>query len=206
MSKSTIESVGSFLAQVKRITEQWDNVICSNNEICEEDKPTMKYFFRGHGNSSWKLRPSLFRPPPVIDEKLCDFEPDKYSYFRQEQFLIQEAIRLYPSSFSCAKTDIERMTICQHHALPTRLLDVSGNALVALYFAVSGEQNSDGVVYVFRASAEDYNIASTAGSLDEIKISRYHSGGKGPIAKRKHPILVFTPHETMSQTAQDGSF
>lgn len=37
----------------------------------------------------------------------------------------------------------------QHHQLPTRLLDLTINALIALYFAVEKDNCKDGVVYVF---------------------------------------------------------
>ena len=199
-------SVSSYLSRVERLTARWNDKIRSNNVIPEDDKLTIKFFFRGHGDKEWKLRPSLFRSIPGIDDISYAASIDKYSYFGQEQYVMQEAMRLCPNVFASAETDIQCMTICQHYALPTRLLDVSGNALVALYFAVSSEKDKDGVVYVFRASSEDYKIASTAGRLNKASVSRYHEKGEGPISVNKRPLLVFPPHETMRQKAQDGSF
>ena len=37
----------------------------------------------------------------------------------------------------------------QHYGLPTRILDITANTLVALYFAVSENEDKDGVVYLF---------------------------------------------------------
>ncbi len=201
-----LDSVAKYLSHIGTVTKQWDNEVRSNNEIAEEDKPTIKFFFRGHGNIDWKLRPSLFRPISGADVNVYEKDIANHSYYRQEQYITQEAIRLYPNVFTNAKTDIERMAICQHYALPTRLLDVSGNALVALYFAVATEEDKDGCVYVFRATSEDYKKASTAGSLDNVNILRYHDNGSGPIASTKRILLVFPPHETIRQKAQYGGF
>lgn len=56
-----------------------------------------------------------------------------------------------PSEFSSDKTMFEKLVRAQHYSLPTRLLDVSLNPLVGLYFACSEEEHidKDGVVRLF---------------------------------------------------------
>ena len=54
-------------------------------------------------------------------------------------------------------TCFDRLVRMQHYGLPTRLLDVSGNPLVALFFACYGAPkllNIDGEVIVFRVSSD----------------------------------------------------
>ena len=53
----------------------------------------------------------------------------------------------------------------QHYGIPTRLIDVTTNPLVALYFACQGNPDKDGVVFIFEENVEydinDENIVAT---------------------------------------------
>lgn len=206
MNNQAIRTVAEYLACVRDIEISWDDEINKNMNIPQEDKAGMKYFFRGHADKDWLLRSSLFRKLPSSDETFYRCDIQRNSYYTEEQYIIQEAVRLYPEIFNCAMNDVARMTVCQHYALPTRLLDISGNALVALYFAVTAEDSRDGVVYVFRANCEDYKIASTSGTGDKITISEYHKQYGKIISSEGKPLLIFPAYKTARQRAQDGAF
>ncbi|WP_298213529.1 FRG domain-containing protein [Acidocella sp.] len=60
-----------------------------------------------------------------------------------------------PDSFLDDQSTLEKLARMQHFSLPTRLLDVTWNPLVALYFCVKDEQNSDGDVVVIGVSRND---------------------------------------------------
>lgn len=49
----------------------------------------------------------------------------------------------------------------QHYGCPTRLLDITTNPLVALYFACIGEDNSDGAIYIFSVNKRDVRYADS---------------------------------------------
>lgn len=76
--------------------------------------------YRGHSNKRYKLVPSVFRNSAT---------------FESEDLILRELISAHPDDFSSDQTTLEMLVRMQHYSLPTRLLDVSMNPLVALYFA-----------------------------------------------------------------------
>lgn len=95
-------------------------------------KTPLKVLFRGQENLEWPLLPGLFR-----------YE----SFYHNEIDLIKELERKLPQEFN-QKNILEKLIKMQHYGAPTRLLDLTGNPLVGLYFACSQKMESDGVVYV----------------------------------------------------------
>ena len=96
-------------------------------------------FFRGHSDDSYDLNPGIYRKVKN-DKTLIEYEDQ----------IFREVISHSPQEF-VGKNTLETLALLQHYDAPTRVLDLTENALAALYFAVSSRNSMDkhGEVIVF---------------------------------------------------------
>jgi hypothetical protein len=86
-------------------------------------------WYRGHGDATWALLPSLARPPCTVDA-----ERTLVKRFKQNAFRFLEAVPVDEWAW---------LFLMQHHGVPTRLLDWTESPLVGLWFAVSNPKRDD---------------------------------------------------------------
>ncbi|TRX22042.1 FRG domain-containing protein [Flavobacterium franklandianum] len=103
-------------------------------------KRDFELYFRGHSDKNFVLEPSIYRSKRIISN---------------ENKIFKEFILRTPSDFLNEKSALEKLVKMQHYGLPTRLLDITTNPLVALYFACNEKSKQDGKVFAFKVPKED---------------------------------------------------
>jgi hypothetical protein len=115
--------------------------ICSYLKKIEDiDNITPISYFRGHSKKKYEISPQLFR-------KNNSKDGSKNYLLETEITLYRNALTLYPELFKDCESYIKQYVMMQHYGLKTRLLDVTENPLVALYFACRSSKEEDGCVY-----------------------------------------------------------
>lgn len=152
-NQAIIESVQGFISRITKIKKDGDSEL----------------FYRGHSNrKKYKLEPSLFRK----DDK------GNYTYLNSEDILYRELIVSNSPDFSSDEYTLDRLIRMQHYSLPTRLLDITSNPLIALYFAcksnnpsnIKGAQEKQGEVIIFSIKRRNikYFDSDTASCLANL--------------------------------------
>jgi len=98
--------------------------IAACSEIKVKDGHTL--FYRGHASDAFIPLPTIFRNQ--------NDDPKKSRYVEGEGELFHNLVTQCPEEFKDCASTFDFLVKMQHYGLPTRLLDITSNPLVALYF------------------------------------------------------------------------
>ena len=128
----TIDSVGEYIEK------------CFSNPSLK--KNDMQIFYRGVG----EVFPNPHIPSIYYNNGLIE----------NEDIIFKEALSFFPDELLAQKTTVEKLIIMQHYRFPTRIMDISKNPLIALFFACFPDKNpdslkKDGKVYIFKVPKKE---------------------------------------------------
>ena len=112
-----INSLNDFISELKKILTENDDY---------------SVYFRGQNNSYLK------KEPISVTSLITNLKPPIYRYpqwIKAEDMIFRDAILSNPDEFISEHSTFEKLVKMQHYKVPTRLLDLTTNALMALYFA-----------------------------------------------------------------------
>lgn len=139
----TIEKVAEY-EEIKSKTHLYQlrntaEMIASREAIFEQfQKEMKKYYYRGHDSVNYKLIPKIYR------DNILEFEKDLY----------EDWVMSRPKDFSECRRHIDVLREMQRQRIATRLLDITSNPLVGLYYAVSQKEDYDGELIIFEVDHE----------------------------------------------------
>lgn len=103
------------------------------------------YMWRGQGDVSWPIHSSAYRR--LLKEKRWEDAPSEQTMRDYERDLLLNAWHQgYGHENGRKLTDFELLAKLQHHGAATRLIDVSRNMLVALWFACRSQPDKTGIL------------------------------------------------------------
>ncbi|MES2726823.1 MAG: FRG domain-containing protein [Bacteroidota bacterium] len=136
-------------------------------------------WFRGQSNSKYMLEPSLYRDKGIISGTSTEAITMKIT---KGKFILKDDITAlhkfkehFDSIHDCNNFGfIDYLYVMQHYGIPTRLLDFTSDELVALYFAVSKDndikaKNTEEEIQDFYESESYTDNGAAVFCIDPIK-------------------------------------
>jgi FRG domain len=167
-----LERAVTSLRELEDGVEAW----CSKETLC----------FRGQSSADWDLVPSAYRAlvplsqTPGFDPSFsAEIERDTY-----REFEIQARLQLTGS-----RDVLERLSIAQHHGVPTRLLDWTLDLTIGAYFAVFGGEKGDAAVWALSLSNYPFPAALGRQHLGQgFPLEKIRAYGSGVVESFTQPV------------------
>jgi hypothetical protein len=136
--------------------------------------------------------PSLYYPPN--------------EFYKNEERIFYEILSIFPDETRPQRTTIEKLILMKHYNIPTRIMDISKNALISLFFACfadKGQEKSmekDGIVSVYTVPEEDISFCDSDSVTILANIAKRQESFKCDITM---PLKEFNSQGPIQQLLND---
>lgn len=129
---------------------------------------TNSLYYRGHENSEYRLLPSIYRSDILLEN---------------ENYIFNEMLAECNGEFVDCKTQFSKLVKMQHLGIPTRLLDITTNPLVALYFScLERDKETCGEIIVISSSKRQYSFEQNKAVVIKSYLSSFSKSEKDEIS------------------------
>lgn len=126
--------------------QSWDHLLKEVRRFRPSQSPLLpRYLCRGQANADWKLIPSLLR---LVHSSATAADAIRIEQNLLDVFMGQAHLSHQPGHLPATDNWLDWWALMRHHHAPTRLLDWTESAFVALYFAVAEQPDCDGAIWV----------------------------------------------------------
>jgi hypothetical protein len=183
VSKSELPPVSAPEFQASSVGALIENVLNLNHGGRE-------VFYRGHSNrKKYRLEPSISRR----DER------GNFMFRDAEDRIYRELLVSNSADFIGDVYTLDRLVRMQHYSLPTRLLDITSNPLIALYFACKSNLDEEGEVIVLSMDKSHIKYFDSDTASCVANLSRISQQSKDSIDYNNGDIRDFNEQKSLKQ-------
>lgn len=201
----TVEDIRSHFVKMPALQETNISSLQAFTDFIEHEvaNAPSQLWFRGCGDTAYKLIPTIYRHPDPHAQPL-DLERNLLARFRQ---------RSIPYQKQPFTDDWDQLFFMQHFRIPTRLLDWTENPYIAMYFALAFSKDAavDAAVWVLNPSDWNQHVLSHIGFPGRILGPAEHpmkayAPTSEPQFLATKPVAMYGNHNSPRIVAQRGAF